>query len=125
MTDEQKSKILSMRTNGMTYAEIADSLKLSLNTVKSFYRRNQDTSVCKCCGTQITQPPRARKKMFCSDKCRMKWWNSHKENVSKKAVYDFTCEGCGSTFQAYGNNHRKYCSRTCYVKARSGGGNDE
>ena len=118
MTDEQKSKIISMRESGKTYADIAACLNLSLNTVKSFYRRNQ--TLCKCCGTPITQPTRARKKIFCSDKCRMKWWNSHQEDVSRKAVYDFICECCGTAFQAYGNNHRKYCSRSCYTKARYG-----
>lgn len=121
MTDEQKLKIIEMRGKGVTFAKIADSLDVSLNTVKSFYRRKQDLNVCKNCGTPITQPPRARKKMFCSDKCRMKWWNSHPQNISRKAIYDFTCENCGRVFQAYGNDHRKYCSRSCYTKSRFGG----
>ena len=32
-----------------------------------------------------------------------------------------TCPSCGSTFYAYGNRNRKYCSHECYVEARFGG----
>ena len=125
MTNEQKSKILKFRSEGMTYSDIAEELSLPINTVKSFCRRNKGVDVCKCCGRPITQTKGARQKKFCSDKCRMKWWNSHIGEVKKKAVYDFKCECCGKEFQAYGNNHRKYCSRGCYTKARFGGGCDE
>ena len=58
---------------------------------------------------------------FLPDKCRMQWWKAHIKEVNRKAVYDFTCACCGQQFQAYGNDHRKYCSRACYIKARFGG----
>lgn len=75
MTDEQKANIIALRAEGLTYADIAEKLQVSINTVKSFYRRcEKKTAVCcKCCGKHINQTPRTREKKFCSDKCRMKW----------------------------------------------------
>jgi hypothetical protein len=64
--------------------------------------------------------PAGRRKKFCSDECRVKWWNAHQNQVSRKAVYEFTCAYCGKSFTVYGNNHRKYCSHDCYIKDRFG-----
>ena len=47
------------------------------------------------------------------------------DELKKRAVYDFKCQNCGKPFQAYGNNHRKYCSRKCYINERFGGMADE
>lgn len=122
MTDEQKMRIIQMRSEGMTYSNIADELQISINTVKSFYRRNAErpSRICRQCRKPIIQPARTREKKFCCDKCRMEWWNTHKNEVQKKAVYTFQCAFCGKQFKAYGNNHRKYCDRECYRKARFG-----
>ena len=131
MTAEQKANIIILRSGGATYSEISDYLGLSINTVKSFYRRSGNNpketaaSFCKCCGKPFVQPAGTREKKFCSDICRMKWWNSHREDVDKKAVYEYECGYCGKEFQVYGNRHRKYCSRSCYIRHRFGGGNDE
>ncbi|MCM1497130.1 MAG: helix-turn-helix domain-containing protein [Clostridium sp.] len=131
MTAEEKARIITLRSNGATYSEIAEKLKLSINTVKSFYRRcgnnlKETASLfCKCCGKPIEQPKGAREKKFCSDMCRMKWWNSHRDEVNKKAVYDFRCVCCGKSFKAYGSKNRKYCSRQCYIKDRFGGDSHE
>lgn len=128
MTDEQKVKIISMRIEGLSFSEISKVLKLSVNTVKSFYRRSGGITAespnlhqCRFCAKSIVQPTGTREKKFCSDKCRMAWWNSHRDDVNKKAIYTFKCECCGREFQAYGNNHRKFCGRTCYIKSRFGG----
>ena len=118
MTDTQKATALHLRSKGVSFARIAAELDLSVNTVKSFCSRNKSGQLCLCCGASIQQPPKARIKKFCSDKCRMQWWKEHIKEVNRKAVYDFTCACCGQQFQAYGNKHRKYCSRACYIKAR-------
>ena len=48
------------------------------------------------------------------------WWNSHAEQVKRKALYPFKCAACGKEFTAYGNTHRRYCSHGCYCKDRFG-----
>ena len=79
-------------------------------------------NVCKFCGIPIAQREHAKRKLFCSTKCRQTWWNAHLDQVDKKAVYAFTCQTCGKPFEAYGDKERKYCSRDCYIKGRFGGG---
>lgn len=39
MTAEQKAEIIALRSDGTTFSDIAEQLGLSINTVKSFYRR--------------------------------------------------------------------------------------
>lgn len=125
MNGEEKSMVVRLHAQGVSFSKIAEQLNLSVNTIKSFCRRNKNTQFCFYCGKSVIQPRGVRYKKFCSDKCRMKWWNTHAEDVKRKAVYEFKCSRCGCTFQAYGNNHRKYCSRNCYVNARFGGKDDE
>ena len=43
MTDQEKQRIAVMRSTGESYKGIADALNLSVNTVKTFCRRNQLT----------------------------------------------------------------------------------
>lgn len=45
MTDQEKQRIAVMRSLGESYNEIAGRLNLSVNTVKTFCRRNQLTGV--------------------------------------------------------------------------------
>jgi len=132
MTLLQKENIALLRGKGESYAKIATTLGMSENTVKSFCRRNNlgvkntthqpvailNSDVCKNCAHPLAHIPKAKKKRFCSDKCRMAWWNSHPEAVNRKAVYRFRCMVCDTPFESYGNAHRKYCSRDCSVTAR-------
>jgi endogenous inhibitor of DNA gyrase (YacG/DUF329 family) len=131
MTKGQKQRIAAMRGQGESYSAIASALDISENTVKSYCRRNglgagymdaQATAcgsdVCACCGKPLTHTPGAKKKRFCSDECRLSWWRSHPEALKRKAVYRFTCPVCGEAFEAYGNAHRRYCSRACFGLSR-------
>lgn len=129
MTAAQKKRIEFLRAKGESYAAIADDLGISENTVKSYCRRNNigvvikqkqptPTKVCANCGCPIVHTPGAKRKRFCSDKCRMAWWKAHPESVNRKAVYRFVCPACGESFEAYGNANRKYCSRACFGVAR-------
>jgi endogenous inhibitor of DNA gyrase (YacG/DUF329 family) len=133
MNTLQKDRIIFLRKTGVGYGKIATELNLSLNTVKSFCRRNnlniapetQNSDLCVNCSTPLKHTDGAKKRRFCSNKCRTEWWNSHPEQVKQKAVYTFTCPHCKKSFTAYGNSHRKYCSHSCYISARFGGVGDE
>lgn len=133
MTDKQKAYIIKLRASGYGYGKIAQELGISLNTVKSFCRRNAmngntagkpavalmgTTTFCENCGREIQQSAKRKKKRFCSDKCRNEWWNSHLDQVKRKAVYSFRCLYCGKEFHIYGDKRRKYCSHVCYIADR-------
>ena len=136
MTREEKIKIQSLRAEGMKYAQIAEHTGLSINTVKSFCRRNEisaETEVeqddgktfCQYCGRLIVQVLKQKPKKFCNDACRMKWWNSHPELVHRGRDYRFKCKYCGKDFISRGSRNRKYCSRDCYISNRYGGAGDD
>ena len=123
MTDEQRSIIFTMRRQGHTYAEIAATLQVSINTVKSFYRRQNTIefgvgNACKNCGKPITVKEKCKPRQFCSDTCRISWWRQHTK--SKKTVYHLICEACGKEFTCNGNRKQRYCSHACYITARFG-----
>ncbi|MFX4263135.1 RNA polymerase subunit sigma-70 [Pelotomaculum propionicicum] len=132
----QKEQVRRLRTEGMGYSKIAACLGISENTVKSHCKRNNLSGVmaasnpeqcdtrkeayafCKNCGKPIGQRPGVKPRKFCSDECRMTWWNNHPDQVSQKAVYHLECSGCKKPFDSYGNKHRKYCSHACYIRER-------
>jgi rRNA maturation endonuclease Nob1 len=132
MTGEQKQSIQEMRLQGLAYSQIAESIGLSVNTIKSFCRRNtlsnndasEDTEneenkdICKHCGKRLKFTDKAKPKRFCDDKCRLAWWNEHRDLMNRQAVYRLTCACCGKVFDSYGNKSRKYCSHACYIKDR-------
>ena len=139
MNAQQKQQVLALRGNGETCAKIADKLGISVNTVKSFCRRNignvkteasietktetaveivSGNEVCPQCGSTIVQIKGRKPKRFCSDDCRAKWWNSHSDSVNQKALYSFECAFCNKAFSAYGNSKRRYCSHSCYCASR-------
>lgn len=140
MNDNQKAQIIKLRASGNGYGKIAQTLGISLNTIKSFCRRNDisgnstaeptvmligETTYCENCGREISQIAKQKKKRFCCDKCRNTWWNSHLDRVQRKAVYNFRCPHCGKEFNIYGDKRRKYCSHKRYIADRFGGGNNE
>lgn len=142
MTNEQKTVVESLRSQGLGYKRIAAQTGISANTVKSYLRKNAPVAVeqeapvispesavissdiqpvCQQCGKPVAQNPGRKEKKFCSDTCRTRWWNNHLDLVKRKAIYHFTCPTCGRDFSAYGNAHRKYCSHSCYIEDRFGG----
>lgn len=137
MTEKKKNEIRELRETGYSYKQIAELLAISENTVKSFCRRNnlggingkknckrQEQSKCIFCGKNLIRTPGKKAKKFCSDICRYQWWNSHLDQVNRKANYECICMKCGKTFISYGNKNRKYCSHECYTKKRFGGNAD-
>lgn len=132
MTGEQKEKIIRFRGQGFGYADIGRELGISKDTVKSFCRRNglmisesqpvDDTDRCRECGKPLARREKTKRRIFCCKSCREKWWKEHADRIDRKAIYGFTCAGCGKSFTAYGNSKRKYCSHACYIAHRFGGG---
>lgn len=141
MNDIQKSQITDMRAAGMGYSVIAKQLDISENTVKSYCRRNglsktdtikpvepiasENQVCCKNCGKIVIQNDKRKTKQFCNDKCRMAWWNAHRDLVTHKNVVVKECPGCHKSFQVIGKSDRKYCSHACYITDRFGGGSNE
>lgn len=133
MTDNQKQLIREMRGSGLGYKKIARELDLPLGTVQSFCRRENITAVepiihdknhCCYCGKTLIQMEKVKKRKFCSDECRVRWWTEHpcSKSSDSKSFHVAVCENCGKTFSVYGNAPRKYCSHECYVDARFGDG---
>jgi len=118
MRAQDRITIDNMRLDGHSTTDIAITLRLSPNTVRSHIRRHPEipnTRRCATCGKAVLQTKGRREKKFCSDACRMKWWNSHPENINRKAYYSLVCNHCGKEFESYGNKNRKYCCRECYL----------
>lgn len=133
MNDQQRTAIRKLRHGGLGYKAISAQLDLPLSTVKSFCRRNdlagdftagsngQTALFCKECGKKLKQTQGARMKVFCSDACRLAWWQKNPDKVKRRANYELTCQFCNQIFISYGNKHRKYCCHACYIADRYGG----
>lgn len=134
MKIEDKRTITHLRTNGVSYSQIALRTGINKSTVKSFCRRNGlvpgkqgkpkivriTQGSCRQCGVTVIQYPGRKEKKFCSDRCRNTWWNRHLNEVKRKAMYEYDCPTCGMKFSTYSNRNRKYCSHECYIKDRFG-----
>lgn len=137
LTRLQKEQIRQLRSQGVGYREIGNQLNLSRDEVRYYCKKQnlngfpaavqanlqmmQDAGIlCRNCGAYLEQPHTGRKRHFCDDECRRKWWNKNRDKIreSPKAIYGFTCKCCGKEFTAYGNSHRQYCSHECYVSDR-------
>ena len=126
LTEEQKTAIAAYRRNGCGYKKIGQLLGMSGNTVKTYCRRNglggtaaqseiKEIGIfCRNCGEPVMQTAGKKQKKFCSDACRIKWWNHHTRLRKKNSV----CVHCGKSF--HGRQGQKYCSHVCYVAERFG-----
>lgn len=120
MTEAQKKQIYKMRKQFVPYSEIAKEIGLSANTVKSYsYRHGLHTTqllmerrLCICCGKPLP-PQKTRPLMYCSNKCRVKYWRAHRTKDTDKLI-ETHCVICGRTIYDYESAHRKYCSRECF-----------
>ncbi|MDD3513839.1 MAG: hypothetical protein PHV21_07545 [Synergistaceae bacterium] len=129
MITSQKARISQMRLDGESYATIGDALGLSRNTVKSFCLRNSRselnkrpasalTGTCAQCGMGFVLCPGHRQRRFCSDQCRITWWNAHRDLIKSKAKLEYSCACCGKHFMGYARQQRKFCSHACYIAHR-------
>ena len=127
MTNREKVQIVQMRKRGLGYTEIARSLGMSVNTVKSYCQRSgvkplekkkaRSGDVCRQCGSVLKHTPGRKRKQFCSDACRLRWWHGHREQGQNARM--IVCASCGKVFVA--DRAQKYCSHACYIQTRFGG----
>ena len=133
MTTDEKRMLMTYRQQGLGYKKIGQLMGLSVNTVKTYCKRhdlggsvtNQPGSTekaCKCCGTTLVQTPGRKRRVFCSDACRTKWWNAHPELVKHRGDHQVICSHCGKPFSVTKSSARKYCSHGCYIADRFHGG---
>ena len=118
MTTTDKNQIIKLREAGLSLGEISKQLGISRNSVASVCKRSQEKQVerCKFCGVPIKQTTGHRQRIFCSDKCRIKWWRQNSTNhaINNKAV----CLVCNKEFVYHESRIRKYCSLACAYKGR-------
>lgn len=141
MTELQKRQIAELQGKGYGYVKISKELGMNMDTVKSHCRRKRlwmeqakaaeaalikpqsggKKHYCPQCGAEVEQTPGRKEKRFCSDFCRMKWWNRQNTLVKKKRMSEHACPNCGKIFEFYGRrSQRKYCSHECYIQSRYG-----
>ena len=68
---------------------------------------------CKCCGN--TFDAKSPKAMFCSPKCRAKYYS---QTAAESKKHECVCENCGTQFITT-RSDKKYCCDACRVKARN------
>lgn len=130
MNMEEKQQIKLLRDEGLSYTQIANRMDVSVNTIKSYCKRNSlgviqstkiQTALCESCSKPIKQNKGRKVKRFCSDACRNTWWSKHTQLVKRQANYECACLNCKNSFISYGNKTRKYCCHACYIEHRFGG----
>ena len=127
MTNGEKKLIAQQIKQGLEYSEIARKLDMSVNTVKSYCQRNglkragesvtSANDACKRCGCALEHTPGRKKKQFCSDACRLRWWHEHR--YMSKTAKSAKCAACGRAFMT--DRGQRYCSHACYIRMRFGG----
>lgn len=115
MTNDEKKKILKLRDDGFGYKAIAAQTSINVSTIRKFLKTKGklvDVYKCEYCGLPFSNPLN-RHKRFCSDSCRVSWWNNHKKESMHKKKVPYFCKECGKLFFDYEFKDRKYCSRRC------------
>ena len=128
MTTAEKQSTLSLRSQGLGYKAIAKKLGVSHDSVRS-YLKTKDAQrkivllphkpngiTCPVCGIKLEKSKYNPKKLFCSDKCRTKYWLKNSRT--------YICTECSKPFNPT-HKSQKYCSLECYFthRFRKGGDN--
>ena len=113
MTEKDKKQVILLRQRKVSYTDIANSLGLSKDAVKSFlyrYRSTVPKKACEMCGKPIDISSHKNQR-FCSDICRTRWWDA---NQSRQKPFVGICVFCHKEFRMRKKNEKKYCSHNCY-----------
>lgn len=82
MKKQETEKITQLRLSGLPPSKIAAEMGMSVNTIKSHIRRHPEISAagkCLYCGVPVVQPEGRKRKKFCSDRCRISYWNHRRK----------------------------------------------
>ena len=86
MRKHQIDILNNLRLQGFKPTAIARKLDVSVNTGKSYIRRHPDIPdmlLCEYCGKPVRQNSGRKAKRFCSDKCRISYWNRRRRKKGK------------------------------------------
>lgn len=115
--DERNQRVIGLKKNGLSYKEISVKLDIPIGTVKSILsRKNEMSYSCKNCDKPISSIKGKKAKVFCSDACRLLWWNNHRD-IGNKNIYFKVCPNCSEKFETV-YSAKKYCSHECYIANR-------
>ena len=121
MTTAEKQSTISLRSQGLGYKLIAKELGVSPNSVRSYLKTKDaqkkivllphkpDGITCPVCGIKLEKSKYNPKKLFCSDKCRRKYWLKNSRT--------YICTECSKPFNPT-HTSQKYCSTQCYITHR-------
>ena len=104
MTKEQKQQIAALRTKGLVFAEIANKMNLSINSVKSYCRRNDIIPDAATANVSIQEPEHT---------------NEATADIPPEPTYEsrITCKLCGETLtNTPGHRQKTFCSVFCQRK---------
>lgn len=132
ITPQQEEKIVLLRNQGLGYRLIAEKLGLSRDAVRYYCRQHHlersdpddsnsgEGKCCRQCGRVLPESPTGRKRAFCSDQCRWKWWHTHNDDGQRPSgsMETLSCPNCGKIFTVQKSKHRRYCSFDCYIRDR-------
>lgn len=134
MSEQEKQYIVKQRALGKSFSQIGRELGRGESSVRYAFNHIVDTEPkagetaplaalgteapimpkCKYCGRDFKRPALSGKQMFCSARCRNAWGNEQK----RRTPYGRVCEQCGREFTAFGNPHKRFCSRKCFADSR-------
>lgn len=114
MTIFQKARIIEMRLENVSFQVIAQQLGIAKSTVIKFCSGRQLKPICRFCGKELPEQRARKKRVFCNDMCKNKWWF---ENVAEKKTEKKKCAYCGKVFFNYKHKSQSYCCRACYLNS--------
>jgi len=125
LSKAQERKIQVLRAKGYGFRKIAETINAPENAVKYYLRTTPETKTtiyCKNCGKEAVCLPGYKKKVFCSDSCRMLWWSKNQKEIKHK-LYTHICKACGKEFTSF-RKESVVCSKQCTAVLKRKGGEE-
>ena len=134
MSEQEKQYIVKQRGLGKSFVQIGRELGRGESSVRYAFNHIMGkepkayetipamvlgagrpiTPKCKYCGREFRRSASGGKQLFCSAHCRNAWGNEQK----RRTPYGRVCEQCGCEFTAFGNPHKRFCSRKCFADSQ-------